>query len=197
MPRPENALPCLSLPDFIVTFVSGECMLVRIKGQTGDAEIKAVAAHRWCNAVNNDGRFGRWSYHNVRQPPDLMKLLDKLVGTAAPLLDFTCWYASQIVRFAMLKGFVDVMSLLPDTRVGDIRQLDNAAPSLHSHYKSFITTTGSSAPCCGIGILPHGYGHLSFPFPSATRFSRSIPKPVLSSCRLYADCHQGRKQVPP
>jgi len=89
------------------------------------------------------------------------------------------------------------MSLLPGKRVGDLRQPDNAAPSLHPHYKGFSTTTGSSAPRYGIGILPHGVGHLSFPFASATRFSRSIPKPVLSSCRLYAGCHQGRKQVSP
>ena len=47
----------------------------------------------------------------------------------------------------------------------------------------------------GIGILPHGFCHLSFPFVSATRFSRSAPKPALSSCRLYTDCHRDRKQV--
>ena len=32
-----------------------------------------------------------------------------------------------------------------------------------------------------------------FPFTSRTRFSRSVPKPVLSSCRLYTDCHRARK----
>src|SRR5271155_4088663 len=32
-------------------------------------------------------------------------------------------------------------------------------------------------------------------FPSGARFSRSLPKPVLSSCRLYTDCRQVRKQV--
>ena len=80
-------------------------------------------------------------------------------------------------------------------QVGDLRQPDNAAPSLHSHYKSFNTTTGSSAPRSGIGILSHGVCHLSFSFASRTRFSRSIPEPVLSSCRLYTDCHRARKQV--
>src|ERR1035441_3877564 len=50
-------------------------------------------------------------------------------------------------------------------------------------------------PRSGIGILPHGVCHLSFPLPSRTRFSRSVPKPVLSSCRLYTDCHRDRKQV--
>jgi hypothetical protein len=39
-----------------------------------------------------------------------------------------------------------------------------AAPSLHPHYKDVSTTTGSSAPRYGIGILPHRVGHLSFPF---------------------------------
>src|ERR1700676_601625 len=88
------------------------------------------------------------------------------------------------------------MSLIPAWRVGDVRQPNNAAPSLHSHYKSsFLTTTGNSAPRSGIGTLPHGVCHLSFPLPSRTRFSRSVPKPVLSSCRLYTDCHRDRKQV--
>jgi len=71
------------LPDFLVGLVSGEHLVVEIKGQLGDAEVKAAAAHRWCNAVNNDGRFGRWSYHLVRQPPDLLKLLDRLVSQKA------------------------------------------------------------------------------------------------------------------
>src|SRR5260370_6486714 len=87
------------------------------------------------------------------------------------------------------------MSLIPKLRVGDLRQQDNATPSLRLHYKGFITTTGSSAPRSGIGILPHGICHLSFPFTSETRFSRSMPKPVLSSCRLYTGCHRVRRQV--
>ena len=80
-------------------------------------------------------------------------------------------------------------------QVGNLRQPDNAAPSLHLRYKGFVTTTSGSAPCSSIGILPHGVCHLSFPFASGTRFSRSIPEPVLSSCRLYTDCHRVRKQV--
>src|SRR5271156_454061 len=95
----------------------------------------------------------------------------------------------------MRYGFVDAISLIPAAQVGELRQRDNAAPSLHSHYKSFHATTGSSAPYSGIGSLPHGVGHLSFPFSSGARFSRSIPKPVLSSCRLYTDCRRVHKQV--
>ena len=87
------------------------------------------------------------------------------------------------------------MSCRSSPQVGDLRQPDNAAPSLHPHYKGFITTTDSSAPRSGIGILPCGVCHLSFSFASETRFSRSIPKPVLGSCRLYTDCHRAHRQV--
>ena len=64
------------LPDFIVELTDDDRLIVEIKGQIGDAEIKAAAAQRWCQAVNNDGRFGRWSYHLVRQPPELIKVID-------------------------------------------------------------------------------------------------------------------------
>src|SRR5438093_7870686 len=114
---------------------------------------------------------------------------------AAPRLALTCRYASHTARFAMTYGFVDVMSLIPAGRVGDVRQPDNAVPSLHPHCKGFSTTADSSAPHSGIGILPHGVCHLSFPFSSGMRFSRSVPKPVLSSCRLYTDCNRDRTQV--
>jgi hypothetical protein len=115
---------------------------------------------------------------------------------AAPRLALTSWYASHTTRFAMQYGFAaDFMSLIPAMPVGNSRQRDNAAPSLHPHYKSFNTTTGSSAPHSSIGILPHGVCHSSFPLTSRARFSRSIPKPVLRSCRLYTDCRRDRKQV--
>lgn len=67
------------LPDFIVELVSGEKLVVEIKGQViDDALIKEAAAKRWCEAVNRDGRFGRWTCHLMKHPADLMKLLDHL-----------------------------------------------------------------------------------------------------------------------
>jgi hypothetical protein len=45
----------------------------------------------------------------------------------------------------MLYGFVDVMSLIPAVQVGDLRQQDNAAPSLHLHYKGFNTVGSEEA----------------------------------------------------
>jgi hypothetical protein len=38
---------------------------------------------------------------------------------------------------------------------------------------------------------------LSFPFSSRTKFSRSVPKPVSSSCRLYTGCRPDRKPGSP
>jgi type III restriction enzyme len=51
------------LPDFIVKLEGGERLLVEIKGQVGDAILKKAAAERWCRAVTNDTRFGRWHYY--------------------------------------------------------------------------------------------------------------------------------------
>lgn len=64
------------LPDFIVELNDGRRLIIEIKGQLGDAEIKAAAAQRWCTAINNDGRFGAWTYHLVRHPGDMGKVLN-------------------------------------------------------------------------------------------------------------------------
>ena len=63
------------LPDFIVVLTDGRKLIVEVKGELGDAEIKAAAAQRWCIAVNNDGRFGNWGYLLLRHPADLVQLL--------------------------------------------------------------------------------------------------------------------------
>jgi len=52
-----------------------------------------------------------------------------------------------------------------------------------------------SAPDPCIGILPHGVNRLSFPFATKVRFSRSVQKPVSSSCRLYTGRRLSSKQV--
>ena len=69
------------LPDFIIEFGDGQFLVVEIKGQIGDGEIKAAAAQRWCAAVNNDGRFGHWTYHLVMHPGDLRKILYQRAAT--------------------------------------------------------------------------------------------------------------------
>jgi type III restriction enzyme len=63
-------------PDFIVVAEDGEKLIVETKGRDApDVGTKKAAAVRWCQAVNNDGRFGRWSYHLVWEVGELQKLL--------------------------------------------------------------------------------------------------------------------------
>jgi type III restriction enzyme len=60
IPYRKEGTPRKYLPDFIVDLKNGGRLAVEIKGQAGDAAIKKAAAERWCSAVNNDGRYGRW-----------------------------------------------------------------------------------------------------------------------------------------
>lgn len=74
------------LPDFIVRLTDGQFLVIEIKGLIRDGDVKATAAHRWCAAVNNDGRFGHWTYHLVRHPADLGKVVTQQspVSTSLP-----------------------------------------------------------------------------------------------------------------
>ena len=63
-------------PDFIVELVDGEKLIIETKGRDApDVDIKAIAAKRWCAAVNNDGRFGRWTYYLVWEAASLNRIL--------------------------------------------------------------------------------------------------------------------------
>jgi type III restriction enzyme len=63
------------LPDFVVEMTDDSFLIVEIKGLEGDAAIKKAAAERWCKAVTNDGRFGRWAYHICWGANDIIKVL--------------------------------------------------------------------------------------------------------------------------
>lgn len=76
IPYRKEGVPRKYLPDFIVLLTTGDYLMVEIKGQIGDALIKKAAAERWCRAVTNDGRFGRWSYHLCFGASELRKVLD-------------------------------------------------------------------------------------------------------------------------
>jgi type III restriction enzyme len=73
--RPHNYVP-----DFIVRFANGRMLIIEVKGELGDAEIKQAAAWRWVAAVNREKSYGEWSYHLVRHPADVAALLDELGG---------------------------------------------------------------------------------------------------------------------
>lgn len=70
-------------PDFIVVLTGGDHLIVEIKGQVGDALIKKAAAERWCRAITNDGRFGRWSYHLCFGADELRVVLDGVAELGA------------------------------------------------------------------------------------------------------------------
>jgi type III restriction enzyme len=66
-------------PDFLVVLGNGCRLIVETKGQnTPDVPLKEKAAIRWCQAMNNDGRFGRWSYHLVWEVGELNRVLREM-----------------------------------------------------------------------------------------------------------------------
>ena len=76
IPYRKEGTPRKYLPDFVVRLGSGEQLIVEIKGQLGDAMIKKAAAERWCTAVTNSGRYGRWRYALCFGADDLRALLN-------------------------------------------------------------------------------------------------------------------------
>jgi type III restriction enzyme len=67
-------------PDFLAVLRNGERLIVETKGQnSADVTLKEKAAIRWCQAINNDGRFGNWSYCLVWEVGEL----DKILGAQA------------------------------------------------------------------------------------------------------------------
>ena len=78
-------------------------------------------------------------------------------GRSAIRLDFL--YASQTICFGIAYGFAVVMN--SSFAVGSFHQLNNLVPSLHVHYRRFLTTTDQSAPVPRIStqvlvVLPLG-----------------------------------------
>jgi type III restriction enzyme len=71
------------LPDFVVELKNGDRLIIEIKGQVGDAAIKKAAAERWCRAVNNDGRHGKWAYRLCFGAKELTGVLDTWSTTSA------------------------------------------------------------------------------------------------------------------
>jgi type III restriction enzyme len=72
----KEGSPKKYLPDFIAALEDGSYLIVEIKGQIGDAMIKKAAAERWCRAVTNDGRYGKWRYTLCFGAGDLQTVLD-------------------------------------------------------------------------------------------------------------------------
>lgn len=72
------------LPDFIVRLDSPEprYVIVETKGHDERLGEKEAAAKRWVDAVNADGRFGRWSYLLLKQRASIGEELQTALNTA-------------------------------------------------------------------------------------------------------------------
>jgi type III restriction enzyme len=78
IPYRKEGTPRKYLPDFVVELTNGDRLIVEIKGQLGDAAIKKAAAERWCRAVSNDGRYGKWAYELCFGVEELMGVLNTM-----------------------------------------------------------------------------------------------------------------------
>ena len=64
-------------PDLLAVLADATQLVIETNGrELPDVELKAAAARRWCRAVNNDSRFGHWTYLLVSSPSELHRLLD-------------------------------------------------------------------------------------------------------------------------
>ena len=73
----KNGVPSTYIPDFIVELDIGLTLIIETKGQYNDnADIKAKAAERWVDAVNQSGNFGLWQYVVVKDPAELSAILN-------------------------------------------------------------------------------------------------------------------------
>jgi type III restriction enzyme len=64
-------------PDFLAVLDDRTQLIIETKGRdTPDVELKTAAGRRWTRAVNNDGRFGHWTYYLVWDPSELHGVLN-------------------------------------------------------------------------------------------------------------------------
>jgi type III restriction enzyme len=78
IPYRKNGIPATYIPDFIAELDIGLNLIIETKGQYNDnADIKAKAAERWVNAVNEAGNLGLWQYVVVKDPTALPNILNE------------------------------------------------------------------------------------------------------------------------
>jgi hypothetical protein len=106
---------------------------------------------------------------------------------AAPRFAFTCLYASHTSRFAIQNGLALFTRILP-VRVVHWIKPDDDAPSVQSHYRTFIPTTGVSAPVPRIGTQT---------LTAVSRLGRSLRIGATGSCVPYRSLSQGHAAFMP
>jgi type III restriction enzyme len=70
-------------PDFIIRLARdpNEYLVIETKGHDLFAEAKQQAAVRWCDAVNTDGRWGKWLFRMARSVPDVTYIMEAVAGS--------------------------------------------------------------------------------------------------------------------
>ena len=77
IPYFDNGASHVYEPDFIIRLAGNRHLILETKGRPDPKEgVKAVAARRWIDAVNADGRHGQWAYEIVRDPQRVRIVLD-------------------------------------------------------------------------------------------------------------------------
>jgi type III restriction enzyme len=65
-------------PDYIIRLTNGIFLILEVKGQPKPQDVsKQVALGEWIQAVNQDGRFGKWTWTVSTHPKDLGNIISK------------------------------------------------------------------------------------------------------------------------
>jgi len=63
-------------PDYIIRLINGTHLVLEVKGKvTQQVRSKELAMQEWIQAINQDGRFGKWHYAMSTNPKDLEGLI--------------------------------------------------------------------------------------------------------------------------
>jgi type III restriction enzyme len=68
------------VPDFLIRLKTDPVVhvILETKGYDPLEAVKSAAAHRWVNAVNSEGTYGRWRYEIVHKVGDIDVLLNSI-----------------------------------------------------------------------------------------------------------------------
>jgi type III restriction enzyme len=65
-------------PDFLVRFHNRRMLVLEVKGENTPRDLaKRAAMAEWIEAVNSDGRFGRWCHDVSYNPSDILDILNR------------------------------------------------------------------------------------------------------------------------
>lgn len=69
-------------PDFIIRLTTGTNLVLEVKGQdTQKDRVKRQYLDEWVQAVNQDGRFGKWRWDVSLYPSDVLDIIQRTVET--------------------------------------------------------------------------------------------------------------------